>query len=1129
MSSDEQQINRLVLQFSPLIQLSKQNAKLLRKRNCFLKICRSTTKINMLRKKLFNVIAFVSVYLSLTVISTIAQKSSTYMTEPSLSPDRKEIAFVSGGDIWTVPVSGGTAQLLVSHPANEARPMFSPDGIRLAFVSNRTGAGDIYVLNLQTNDLSRITYDDANDSLDGWSRDGNWLYFSSSSRDISGMSDIFRVASTGGTPMQISADRYTSEFFAAASPDGSSIAFSARGISNGQWWRRGRSHIDETEIWLKTGDKYEKLTDAGAKQLWTMWSADGSRIFYVSDRNGNQNIWSQPIRGQAKQLTNFTDGRVVWANISYDGKQIVFERNFKIWEMNTDSGKSSEVAINLRGTASSSLTDRVNLSSQIRELALSPDGKKVALVARGEVFAASSKDGGDAVRLTNTAAPESFAAWSGDSQKVVYSSERNEKLQLFQYDLTTETETQLTTNGNDYSPIFSPDGKSIAFIRNGRSLVVYDVNTKKERELSKFYTDAPPLVGKRTISWSPDGNWIAFLTYSPENRSYANVSVVSKDGGEAKPISFLANSNSGTISWSPDGTYILFDTSQRTEEAAIARIDLKLRTPKFREDQFRDLFKQENPKEKPTPNPSPSPTVSPSPSASPSTILAADKVTGVEKKDESKTTEIFFDGIRQRLRLLQIGVDVGSQVISPDGKTLLALAAAEGQFNLYTINLDELANDTSARQFTSTGNFKSDAQFSPDSKEIYYLENGRVNIVSLDRREVRPLSINLEMTVNFAQEKMEIFKQGWRYLRDNFYDDKYHGADWNAVRASYEPLIAGAKTMDEVRRIMSEMVGELNASHLGVGGASGFTATPTGKLGLRFDRGEYETDGRLKVTEIIALSPIDITRDVEVGEYLLSVDGVKIDSKTNLDALLENKVGRRVELEFSANADGSNKRAVVIKPTNTGTEKGLLYRQWVEQNRQYVERISGGKLGYVHIPDMSSDSLEQLYVDLDVQNQNKEGVVIDIRNNNGGFVNPYVIDVLARRGYLNMKERGGWTIPGRSALGQRALERPTILVTNQHSLSDAEDLTEGYRSLKLGKVVGEPTAGWIIFTWNTTTFDGTSVRLPRQQITGNDGKDMELNPRAVDVPVTRPIGETLTGKDSQLDAAVRELLAQVNR
>lgn len=1044
--------------------------------------------------------------------------ATPYLTEPSISPDRKEIAFVSGGDIWTVSSIGGTAALLVSHPATESKPLYSPDGKRLAFISNRTGNGDIYILNLETNDLQRLTFDDSNDQLDSWSRDGNWIYFSSTSKDIAGMNDIFRVSAAGGTPQQVSADRYTNEFWSTNLSDGS-ILFSARGISNGQWWRKGRSHIDETEIWQKTGENYTKLADAGAKQLWIMATSDGKQMFYVSDRSGVQNIWSQARGGQARALTNFTDGRVLFANLSFDGKEIVFERNARIWKINADGGKPNEIPINLRGAAAVSLRERINLSTNIGELALSPDGKKVAVVARGEVFAASAKDGGEAVRITNTVAPESYVTWSADSKKIVYSSERNGAMELFQYEFGSETETQLTRGTNhDFSPIFSPDGKNIAFIRNGRAMFVYDVEKKQERELCKIFTDSPPLIGNRSLAWSPDNKWIAFLSVAPENRSYTNASVVSINGGNAKPISFLANSNGGSIAWSPDGSYLLFDTSQRTEDGLIARIELNLRSPKFREDQFRDLFKQENPKDKPQQPTTATPTVSPSPTVSSSPEKKD------EKKDETKPTEIVFENIRQRLSVLRPGISVNEQLISPDGKTLLVTASAEGQFNLYTINIDELATDRSARQLTSTAGFKSNAIFSPDSKEVFYLENGRVNIVNLDKREVRPLNLTMEINVSFADEKMEIFKQGWRYMRDNFYDDKYHGADWNAVYATYEPLIRDSRNADEMRRLMNLMVGELNASHLGVTGASGFTATPVGKLGLRFDRNEYETNGRLKITEIIALSPADVVKNINVGDYLLSLDGVKIDGKTNLDELLENKVGKRVVLNVSASTDDANKREVIVKPISTGAEKNLLYRQWVEANRAYVAKISGGKLGYVHLPDMSSNSLNQLYIDLDAENQSKEGVVIDIRNNNGGFINPYVIDVLARRGYLTMKERGLWNVPSRSALGQRALERPTVLITNQHSLSDAEDFTEGYRTLKLGKVVGEPTAGWIIFTWNTQLFDGTTFRLPRQLVLDSNGKDMELNPRPVDAPVTRPIGESLTGKDSQLDRAVRELL-----
>ena len=389
----------------------------------------------------FSVLTFIF----FTLVFVSAQTATAYLTEPAFSPDRKEIVFVSGGDIWTVSASGGTASLLVSHPATESRPQFSPDGKRLAFVSNRTGGGDIYVLDFAANDLRRITFDDASDNFDAWSPDGKWLYFYSNSKDISGMNDIFRVSANGGTPQQISSDRYTNEFFAAPAPDGNSIAFSARGIANGQWWRNGRSHIDESEIWTKRGENYEQISNRGAKQLWTMWSADGTKIFYVSDRSGTQNIWAQAIKGQSKQLTNFKTGRVLWANISLDGKQIVFERDFKIWTLDTDGGNAREVAINLRGLPAGNSNERKNFGTQVSEFSLSPDGKKIAVVAHGEVYAASSKDGGEALRVTETPAAESFAVWSPDSKTVVYTSERNDKLQIFQYDFTNETETQSDT------------------------------------------------------------------------------------------------------------------------------------------------------------------------------------------------------------------------------------------------------------------------------------------------------------------------------------------------------------------------------------------------------------------------------------------------------------------------------------------------------------------------------------------------------------------------------------------------------------------------------------------------------------------------------------------------------------
>ena len=1062
-----------------------------------------------------------------------------YFTEPSLSPDRKEIAFVSGGDIWTVPASGGVAALLVSHSANEARPLYSPDGRQLAFISSRTGNGDIYLLTLATGELKRLTFDDGLDQLDGWSRDGRWIYFSSTSRDIGGLNDLFRVSVNGGTPMVVSSDRYTNEFYGAPSPDGKTLAFSARGIASGQWWRRGHSHIDESELWLLRSFEggagtYERVTARGAKELWPMWSADGRSLFYVSDRtdsgnkNGAQNIWTiTPGKSDARRVSSFTDGRVLWPNISYDGREVVFEHNFAIWKLDTDSGKATEVAITRRGASAGPGIDRVRLTDQISELQLSPDGKKVAFVVRGEVFAASAADGGDAARVSNSVADEYELAWAPDSRRLAYVSARDQIPHLFLYDFTNNTESQLTRDAaDDATPRFSPDGKLLAFIRGGKELRVMDVAAKTDRVVATASFERPPLNSDRPYAWSPDSKWVAYLPVGAN--LFKNLQIVSVDGGTARPASFLANVFSNSVSWSPDGTFILFDSGQRTESTQLARVDLIPRTPRFREDQFRDLFREEPPRNlappsrpepRPTESPRETPAASPAPSASPAP--PAD-----ERRPGPKPVQVVFDDIRRRLSLLPVGVDVDYETISPDGKWVALIANAAGQANIYIYSLDELSREPAvAKQLTSTSGSKRFAQFSPDSKEIFFIENGRIGVINLEGR-ARSLAVTAEMDVDFAREKMEVFRQGWSYLRDFFYDPAYHGVNWEGVRGQYEPLIAGARTSDEMRRLLNLMVGELNASHLGAGAPPAGNQPTTGRIGLRFDRGEYETSGRLRVTEVIDLSPAAISGGIKVGDYLLAVDGRTLDKTTNLDETLNYKIGRRVSLTVSS--DGTTKREVVVRPVNGGTERGLLYRQWVERNREYVAKASNGRLGYAHMFDMSQQSLNQLYLDLDAENFGRDGVVIDVRNNSGGFVNVYAIDVLARRGYLTMTPRGQSSTPARTVLGQRALHRPTILLTNQHSLSDAEDFAEGYRSLRLGQVVGEPTAGWIIYTSNQPLIDGTSFRLPFIKITANDGSNMERNPRPVDIEATRPIGETLTGRDSQLDVAVRELLKQLS-
>jgi Tol biopolymer transport system component/C-terminal processing protease CtpA/Prc len=1042
------------------------------------------------------------------------------MSEPSLSPDRREIAFVSGGDIWTVPAAGGEARLLVSHPAYDSRPLYSPDGTKLAFMSTRTGNGDIYVLTLATGHLDRITFDDVSEQLDAWSRDGKWLYFSSGSQDVNGMNDIFRVSAAGGTPMAVSADRFTQEYWSAPSPaDVNTIAFTGTGRTSSDWWRKGHSHIDESQIWLVhlSGEspRYEAVTKDDARDAWPMWSGDAKALYYVSDKSGSENIWTAPTSGgAAKAVTSFTDGRVIWPTIAYDGKTIVFERDFGVWSLDVATSRAARVPITLRGAATSPVVEHQTLTQGFQSLALSPDGKKVAFVAHGDVFAASARDGGEAARITTTPELELQLAWAPDSRRLAYVSSRDGPAHVFVYDFAARTETKLT-NGplDDVSPTWSPDGKSIAFDRGGKELRVIDMATKQDRVIAAGQLDRPPFLSERQIAWSPDGQWIAYLTVG--EGQFQNPNIASVNGGGGKPIAFLSNAFGNTIAWSPDGTYLLFDSSQRTEQAVLARVDLVPRTPQFREDQFRDLFAPSRPGTPVQPAPQP---------AAPqrdSATLRADSARGAGKK----STQIVFEDIRRRISFLPVGVDVRSVVVSPDGKTALLNAAAAGQANLYTFSLDELANGPAvARQLTSTPGFKQGAQFSPDGKEVYYLENGRLSAINVDSRAVRSIAVSADLDVDFSREKLAVFHEAWSILAGNFFEPHMNGVDWAAVERRYEPYAAGAQSTEDLRRIMRLMVGELNASHSGVNGPSSSPQPNVGRLGVRFDRSEYEQRGRLRVTEVLNLSPAALA-DVKPGDYIQSVDGVRVDGTVNLDSLLMYKTNRRVEVSVSRGEDGSGARTIAMRPVNLATERGLVYRDWVESRRAYVAKASGGKLGYVHMQDMGAGSLQQLYVDLDTENRGKEGVVVDIRNNNGGFVNPYAIDVFARRGYLQFTPRDFGTGGGRSVVGQRSLERPTVLVTNMHSLSDAEDFTEGYRSLKLGPVVGEPTAGWIIFTSDFGLLDGSSsVRVPFERITDAAGKDMEMHPRAVDVLVQRPVGESYTGRDSQLDAAVKALL-----
>jgi C-terminal processing protease CtpA/Prc len=600
-----------------------------------------------------------------------------------------------------------------------------------------------------------------------------------------------------------------------------------------------------------------------------------------------------------------------------------------------------------------------------------------------------------------------------------------------------------------------------------------------------------------------------------------NAYVVPSAGGDARQVSWLANTRATSISWSGDGGFLLMDTGMRTEPGSLARVDLLPFSPKFREDQFTALFRDETPGRTTPPVPAP---------ARPATDSVRPDSLGTGRGGP-RNVRIVFDDIRSRTSLVPIGVDVGVQALSADGKQVIVTSNVAGQTNLFAYAFDEFATDPAVtRQVTTTAGNKSAVQFAPDGKSVWFLEQGRIVNVTLENRTVRQVAVRAELDVDFAREKWDVFYQAWEFLNDNFYDPEFHGTDWPAVRAAYAPRIAGAKTPDEMRRVLSLMIGEMNASHMGITPPApqpGAPTTSTGRLGLEFDRGTYEQRGQLRVTTVIPNAAAALSEGIKVGDYLLAVDGTRITPNVSLDSLLGFKVGKRTTLRVSADAAGAAARDVVLRPRSTGFEKQMLYRAWVDERRAMVGRLSNGRLGYVHMADMGGNALNQLNLDLDAEMHEKDAVVFDVRANTGGFMNGYALDVLSRKPYVDMVRRGVPSVPGRPVLGQRALEKPTILLTSQATLSDGENFTEGYRVMKLGTVVGEPTAMWDVYTGGGTMVDGTTVRLPFMRNAQLDNAALERASRQVDIRVDRPMGESYTGHDAQLERAVQELMSQI--
>ncbi len=1055
-----------------------------------------------------------------------------YLKSPALSPDGDTLLLVYAGDIWSVPAGGGDARQITSHVGGDTHPRFSPDGDRIAFVSARTGNGDLYVLHLKTGDLRRLTHHGGGDALGCWSPNGDWLYFTSRRDGLSGA--IYKVHIEGGTPIEVLSDPRETHAQPALSSDGATLAFVNDGMP---LWRRGPHPAGASAIWTvgetAGSENHRRLTAYAGRNTSPMWSADNSRLYYISDEGGVENIWTVRADGaDAHALTSFEDGRCLRTSISGDGRRIAMDRGAEIWLLDLKRNEANPVEI--RVTPDQKVNPRTHrtFSKGLDEFHLSPDGKKALFGVHGELFAAPAdlEDPYDAIRVTHTPFREYQAHWRPDSRAVAYLSDRFGNYEIFEYDFIERKETRLTedTDTQKYLPRYSPDGKWIAYIHGREEIRLIDTQKGEARPFiqNAFFID---LAGAPTsFAWSPDSRWVVFA--ARDCNFFSNLHVQCVDETEPHQITFLSRIGSSTPSWSPDGRFIIFTTQQYRTQSEIARVDLKPVPPTFKEDKFDKLFEEEEEedekekdgedREREDPENGDPDASSAAESDSPPDESAEEK-----KEEEVEPVEIVFDGIKRRLRLLTPPeLNAFAMAISPDNKTLIFQAALSGRSNLWRLFLEEEKRSEPPKQITDTKGAKAWVAFTKNGKKLYYLDGGEITRRDFPDGKPKKLQVRAELDIDFHIEKRQIFQEAWTLIRDYFYDPGFHGADWEAVRDRFLPLAAGVQTREDLLDILNLMVGELNSSHLGADRSG--DSRHDGYLGLTFDRAALE-DGRFEIAGVLPDGPSDTIEDpVRIGETLTAIDGLSLNSRVNLWEHVQHKIGKKVRLTLAANSGET--REVEVRPIGAGALSGLAYRHWVNQNTDYVTRISSGRLGYVHIRAMGLEDLHQFLIDLDTEAHSREGVVVDVRYNGGGHIATFILDVLAKRDTVTSSYRGRATTSSANLAGDRILGKPTVLLTNEHSGSNAEMFSEGYRSLGLGKVVGTPTSGAVIWTAGWEFLDGSYFRLPRLQVATAEGENLELTARPVDIHVERPLGEAARGVDSQLDRAVEVLLKQIH-
>ncbi len=1060
-------------------------------------------------------------------MTIFAQDSPLWLRYPAISPDGNTILFNYQGDIYKVNANGGQAVPITLSESYEYNPVWSHDGQQIAFASDRYGNFDVFVMAASGGEAKRLTYHSTNEVPSDFSNDDKKIIFSGVRQDLhtnvqfpSGvMAELYSVPTTGG---RVSLELTSPAHNATYSPDGNTLIFHDRkGYEND--WRKHHTSAVTRDIWsydLSTKE-YKQLSRFNGEDRNPVFDSNNADFYYLSEENGSFNVHKSSLTNpnQNVALTSFTKHPVRFLSSS-DDNTLCFSFDGEIYTMSPNE-EPKKVNISLNYDGRSNLNKIVPVNNGFTESALSPNGKEVAYVFRGEIFV-SNIDNGTTKRITNTPYQERSVSFSPDGKSLVYAAEADNSWGIYETSIVREDEPYfyastlleekeiVQTDKEEFQPAYSPDGKEVAYLEDRTTIKVINLASKKSRTIVPAKHNYSYADGDIWYQWSPDSKWFLFQFGQPEAIMSDEVGLTEASGkGEIRNLT-----QSGYFDfapkWSSDGkmmTWVTTRQSGRMENGFPNQVDVfAMFFSKEAYDTFNlskadfDLLKEMEDKKDGKDDDS-----------------KKDDDKEDTKSDESKDLIFDWENMTDRkLRLTTHTSNLSDWLLSKEGDKLYYLSSFEGKNDLWVSDLRKKENKLFAKLGVGNGNMI----LSKDGKFILLLADGKLKKISTSDGKVKPISTKGEMVLKQSDERDYIFNHSWRQLRDKFYVEDLQGVDWDFYYKEYEKFLPHINNNYDFAEMLSEMLGEMNASHTGSGYRYNMpNGDSTASLGLLYD---YNHSGSgVKVAEVLNGGPVDkAASKVRAGHIIEKIDGEVVTPELDFYQFLNRKQDNFVLLSIY---DPTNKSRweEVVKPTSLGAENQLLYKRWVESRRQEVERLSDGKLGYVHVRGMNDPSMRVVIEEALGKHLSADALVVDTRFNGGGNLHDVLSDFLNGKKYMEI-------IPHGQYVGHQPRSlwvKPSIVVMGESNYSDAHLFPVAYKIKGVGQTLGMPVPGTGTFVWWETQIDPTIYfGIPMGGWRPIGQPFLENNQLEPDIRVQNMPGIMAQGRDQQIEEAVKTLL-----